>query len=222
MSASKLRARSAFDRKYLRPLLGIDEVGNGAIAGPLCVAGVVLPDDELVWLTLENMGCRDSKKMTENGRAAVFEYIKEANIPHYAQFSSAKDIDRIGAGRALTSMQNLIARDAINDIDVRTLLLDGNPSRYLNYKHKAVKGGDNLSLSIAAASIVAKVLRDTLMRELAAGHLYDWPSNKGYPSKRHKRALMLYGPSPFHRRSTRPVIAALARLPQASSQTEFE
>ena len=177
---------------------GVDEVGRGPLAGPVVAAAVVLdiaalPD-----------GLNDSKKLTANARNRLSAQIRETADVGIAE-ASVEEIDRLNILKAshLAMVRAVAALSVAPDF----LLIDGNliPADF-TLPAQAVVKGDSKSLSIAAASIVAKVCRDKIMVELAQQHPgYGWDTNAGYPSKSHKAALQNLGVTPHHRRSFKPV-----------------
>jgi ribonuclease HII len=182
---------------YLR-VAGVDEVGRGPLAGPVTAAAVVLNPTQIP------AGLNDSKKLSAKRREAL-----ESQILLRAQVSIAHagvaEIDEINILRAshLAMERAVAALDPAPDY----LLIDGNLiPRGLTLPARAVVKGDGRSVSIAAASIVAKLCRDRLMVDLAQQHPgYGWETNAGYPSKSHKAALQNLGVTPHHRRSFKPV-----------------
>ncbi len=182
---------------YLR-IAGVDEVGRGPIAGPVTAAAVVLD------LAAIPPGLNDSKKLTARRRDALERALldcAEVAVAH----ASVAEIDEINILRAshLAMERAVAALDPAPDV----LLIDGNmiPAG-LTLPAQAVVGGDARSVSISAASIMAKTCRDRLMVDLAQQHPgYGWETNAGYPSKSHKEALRNLGVTPHHRRSFKPV-----------------
>ncbi|MBC7164697.1 MAG: ribonuclease HII [Roseovarius sp.] len=179
-------------------IAGVDEVGRGPLAGPVTAAAVILdaaniPD-----------GLNDSKALSAARRAVLAARIRavaEVSVAH----ASVEEIDRLNILRAA----HLAMVRALRGLSrpAGFALIDGNRlPEGLTMPARAVVRGDALSLSIAAASIVAKEVRDALMRDLAQQFPgYGWEKNAGYPSKAHKQALLHLGVSPHHRRSFRPV-----------------
>ncbi len=177
---------------------GVDEAGRGPLAGPVTAAAVILDPDRIP------DGLDDSKRLNARRRAALFEAIlahSRVGVAH----ASVAEIDRINILRAA----HLAMKRAVALLPCRPdhLLIDGPMlPRGLELSAEPVIRGDARSLSIAAASIVAKVCRDRVMVDLAQQHPgYGWRTNAGYPSKSHKAALQNLGVSPHHRRSFRPV-----------------
>ena len=173
-------------------VVGVDEVGRGAWAGPLSVGAAVIPADRRVYKV------RDSKILTEEEREAMFRRISEWCVTWSVGHASPAECDELGMSEA----QKLAARRAIESLDVPPdhVLVDGNWD-FVGGARRVV-GGDRTSLSIAAASILAKVTRDRIMRSLSEDFPpYNFESNKGYPGPVHKAALQALGPTSIHRRS---------------------
>jgi ribonuclease HII len=211
----------SFDAKYERPVLGIDEVGTGCIAGPVFVAGCVLPDDDAVLLQLEKSGVRDSKQHTEATRERVFELIFKSGAVWVTMEIHPRQVEKYGPFAVVTKACDRIIGVFKRVMGCKTVLIDGIERKGLNFRHVAVKKGDQQSLTIAAASIVAKVKRDRMMVKLAEHYPgYGWINNKGYGTKEHLGALKKIGPCDVHRHSTKPVIDALELHPQAALGTE--
>ncbi|MBL4766616.1 MAG: ribonuclease HII [Rhodobacteraceae bacterium] len=185
------------DQGYLR-IAGVDEVGRGPLAGPVTAAAVVLDVSNIPF------GLNDSKKLTANARQALSPLVHqqaEVCIAH----ASVDEIDEINILRA----SHLAMERAVAGLNPPPdfLLIDGNLLPLgLTIPAQAVIKGDGRSVSIAAASIVAKICRDQLMVDLAQQHPgYGWETNAGYPSPAHKKALQNLGVTPHHRRSFKPV-----------------
>ncbi|MEP2716355.1 ribonuclease HII [Pseudophaeobacter sp.] len=189
--------KAALTQGYLR-IAGVDEVGRGPLAGPVTAAAVVL-DIEAV-----PEGLNDSKKLSAKTRAALATEIWEKAEVSVAE-ASVEEIDSINILQAshLAMTRAVAALDPPPDY----LLIDGNLiPRDLTIKAEAVIKGDGKSVSVAAASIVAKEARDRLMVDLAQQFPgYGWEKNAGYPSKQHREALVELGVTPHHRRSFKPV-----------------
>ncbi len=177
-----------------RTIVGIDEVGRGSWAGPLMIGAAVLPSDRRVYKV------RDSKMLTEREREALFDRITDWCVAWAVGWATQPECDEMG----MSAAQRLAARRAIEGLGVEPdgVLLDGNWDFVGAPNTRRIVKGDATCLSIAAASIVAKVTRDRLMREEAENYPgYDFDSNKGYPCPRHKMALAGMGPTAIHRRS---------------------
>ncbi|MEI7548008.1 MAG: ribonuclease HII [Actinomycetota bacterium] len=177
-------------------VVGIDEVGRGAWAGPLMVGAAILPRDKRV------NGVRDSKLLSEKSREHLFDRIAAWCEAWAVGAASQQECDSLGMAAA----QKLAAQRAIHGLGVRpdAAVVDGKwdfVSPHVRHVEMRVKA-DRICLSVAAASILAKVTRDRLMRE-AAEHYPQWSfdTNKGYPCNLHKAALQAYGPCAIHRRT---------------------
>ncbi len=175
-------------------VVGVDEVGRGSWAGPLTIGAVVVPVDRRIYKL------RDSKQLKEPEREALFERIiawcRCWSIGH----ASAAECDRLG----MSDAQRLAARRAIAGLGVEpsAVILDGKWDFVGHPVTEKLVKGDSISLSIAAASILAKVTRDRMMRSYAASFpMYEFEKNKGYPSPAHRTALHGYGGSAIHRMS---------------------
>ncbi len=185
--------RSLWDSGH-EVVVGVDEVGRGSWAGPLTIGAVVVPKDRRIYKL------RDSKQLTESEREALFDRIAEWCESWAIGHVSAAECDRMG----MSAAQKLAASRAIAGLNVEpeAVLLDGKWDFVGHANTRRLVKGDARSLSIAAASILAKVTRDRIMRQLAGEHpAYNFENNKGYPCPLHKTALQGYGPSAIHRRS---------------------
>ncbi len=173
-------------------IVGMDEVGRGSWAGPLSVGAAIVPMDRRVYKI------RDSKLLTEEEREALFDRIAEWCLAWSVGHASAAECDDLGMSEA----QRIAARRAIDGLGIEPqhVLLDGKWD-FVGGATRIVRG-DRTTLSIAAASILAKVTRDRMMR-LEAEHYpgYNFEANKGYPCPTHKAALQAWGPTSIHRRS---------------------
>lgn len=187
---------------------GVDEAGRGPLAGPVVAAAVCFPGLALPPAVRRLID--DSKRLTPARRDAAFAAILEAGTVGTGAASVA-EIDRLNILRAtLLAMQRAVAALAVPPAAV---LVDGNRAPDLPCPARAVVGGDRRSLSIAAASIVAKVTRDRIMARLAAQHPgYGWERNAGYGVAAHRAALAALGPTPHHRRTFAPVRDMLADI----------
>ena len=184
------------------PVAGIDEAGRGPLAGPLSCAAVVLP------LSFSLPGLDDSKKLTSCRREALYLEITQNPAIRWASVSiSAEQIDRLNILRATHAGM----RRAWEKLDPRPLhvLIDGLPVPDFPCPQTALVGGDGISLSIAAASVIAKVERDRAMLEYDRLYPeYGFAKHKGYPTAEHFAKLRQHGPCPIHRRSFAPVAQA--------------
>lgn len=173
-------------------VVGVDEVGRGAWAGPISVGAAVVPHDRRIYKI------RDSKMLTEEEREAMFDRVAEWCETWSVGHASHEECDELG----MSDAQKLAARRAIEGLGVELdrVIVDGNWD-FVGGARRIV-GGDRTSLSIAAASMLAKVTRDRYMREIAHQYPgYNFTGNKGYPCPIHKAHLQAMGPSAVHRRS---------------------
>ena len=180
---------------------GLDEVGRGPLAGPV-VAGVAILPSNLKgrWVRM----VRDSKQLTRDEREGVLPHLRRVALGLEIGVSSCEEIDSLG----IVAATNLAMKRAVHALSLQPqfLLLDAFPVPSLGLPQKAIVRGDALCLSIAAASIVAKVARDRMMREEDIRYPgYGFADNKGYATARHLRSLERLGPCPIHRRSFAPV-----------------
>lgn len=181
---------------------GVDEAGRGPLAGPVVAAAVVLSSRERDRLAA--MGLRDSKKMTAPRREKVFAALLEMGVVWRAQAASPRRIDRDNILRAALWAMGMAVRGLPVLPDL--VIVDGNvPIPLRGLRQKPVTGADGLVPAVAAASVVAKVLRDRAMTALAKCYPeYGFERNKGYPSKEHTDILRRIGPCPLHRRTFGP------------------
>ena len=173
---------------------GIDEAGRGPLAGPVCAAAVILPPD------CDIPGLNDSKKLSEKKREALFPVIQEKALAFGIGWATAEEIDRVNILQAtfLAMARAVEALPAPADY----ALVDGNRMPPLPIPGETIVKGDATSASIAAASILAKVSRDRLLRQLDEAHPeYGFAKHKGYGTKAHYEAIRKYGLLPEHRRS---------------------
>jgi ribonuclease HII len=184
------------------PVAGMDEVGRGPLAGPVAVAAVILDPERLP------RGVNDSKALDRAEREELYEKVLERAIAVAVAFVSAAEIDLINIRQAsLLAMRRALAALAIRP---RYVLIDGNdlPSA-LCCEGETIIDGDTKSMSIAAASIVAKVTRDRLMRRLCRVYpVYGFSRHVGYSTEEHLAAIAKHGPCPYHRLSFSPFKAA--------------
>ena len=188
----------ALGKKYI---IGLDEAGRGPMAGPLVVGGVIFEKG------YHNDLINDSKQLSEKKREELYELIIKDALAYQIEVIDIEDVDHLNIYQA--SKKGMI--DAINHISIQPdyALSDAMPLGNV-IEHEAIIKGDSLSISIGAASILAKVTRDRIMKDYDKIYPeYGFAKHKGYPTKQHKEALKLYGVTPIHRRSFQPVIEAL-------------
>jgi ribonuclease HII len=202
-----LTFEQAADLRGFASVAGLDEAGRGPWAGPVVAAAVVLDRQRLPATLAE--GLDDSKKLKRAHREALFETIRtSAAVGYGVGWSSVDEIDALN----ILAASLLAMRRAFAALPVAPAyaLVDGNRLPELPCPCEAIVKGDALSLSIAGASVVAKVTRDREMARLALAHPgYGWETNQGYGTKVHRAALTRLGPTVQHRRSFRPVAEAL-------------
>ena len=184
---------------------GCDEAGRGCLAGSVYAAAVILPDD------YQNELLNDSKQLTEKRRYELREIIERDAVAWAVGIVTPEEIDKIN----ILNASILAMHRALDQLKVRpeAIIVDGN--RFKKYSpplfgggrgealpHTTIVKGDGKYLAIAAASILAKTYRDDYMNRLAEEYpQYDWRSNKGYPTKKHREAIRQYGITPYHRKS---------------------
>ena len=174
---------------------GCDEAGRGCLAGSVFAGAVILPSD------YSNEMLNDSKQLTERRRYLLLEQIEHDAVAWAIGVVTAEEIDHIN----ILNASILAMHRAIDALNVRpeAVIVDGNRFKpYHDLPYTTIVKGDGKYLSIAAASILAKTYRDDEMNRLADSYpQYDWKSNKGYPTKKHREAIRQYGITPYHRKS---------------------
>lgn len=196
----RVRAMYEFDKSFgnYKYIAGVDEVGRGPLAGPIVACSVildlnVLDDDFILYLN-------DSKKLKESRREELAEIIKEKALCFKISECSNYEIDKIGIGVA----NNKVFLESCNSLDFKPdlILSDGYLVKGIDIENKSVIKGDTKSASIAAASILAKVYRDNIMKEYAKKYsCYDFENNSGYGTAKHMQAIKTYGKCEIHRDS---------------------
>ncbi|MEI3608173.1 ribonuclease HII [Pseudogracilibacillus sp. SO10305] len=196
------RTMKEFDKKFLHHdmkwIAGVDEAGRGPLAGPVVAAAVILPKD------VDFNGLTDSKQLTELERNMYYEQIKKNAIAYHIEIISAEEIDRLNILEAtkLAMTNALLQLEKYPDI----ALIDAVQLTDLPFQQAAIIKGDDKSLSIAAASVLAKVTRDKWMEKYDELYpQYGFKKHKGYGTKEHMDAMKRYGVCPIHRTSFRPV-----------------
>ncbi len=180
--------------KGFQYVCGVDEAGRGPLAGPVCAAAVILPKG----LVIE--GVNDSKKLSEKKREALFDVICESALAYSIVFADVAEIEEVNILRAT---MNAMKR-AVEGLSVKAdfAYIDGNTMPPIDINGECVVKGDEKSMSVACASILAKVSRDRLMLKYAEEYpKYGFEKHKGYGTKLHTEALKEYGPCPVHRPS---------------------
>lgn len=175
-------------------LCGVDEAGRGPLAGPVCAAAVILPQN------CEIQGLNDSKKLTEKKREELFDVICASAVSYGIAFATVEEIEEYNIlGATFMAMNRAIAQlDPVPEL----ALIDGNRNTGIQIPSRCVIGGDGKCADIAAASVLAKVTRDRYMLQMAELYpQYGFEKHKGYGTKAHYEAIRAYGPSPIHRPS---------------------
>lgn len=183
-----------YREKGFNIICGVDEAGRGPLAGPVYAAAVILPSDCVI------EGLNDSKKLTEKKREALFDEIKEKALAYGIASADEKEIDEIN----ILNATFLAMKRAIASLSVRPdlALIDGNQKPHTDIEEVTVIKGDAKSMSIAAASVLAKVSRDRFMLEMAEKYpQYEFERHKGYGTKLHYEKIAQYGVCDIHRRT---------------------
>ena len=175
-------------------ICGVDEAGRGPLAGPVCAAAVILPENTII------DGVNDSKKLTEKKREALFDVITEKAVSYCVAYASVEEIEALN----ILNATMLAMKRAVEGLELPAdyAMIDGNKLPDLSIDAEWIVKGDARSMSIASASILAKVSRDRLMYEYAKEYpQYSFEKHKGYGTKIHQEAILKYGPCPCHRMS---------------------
>ena len=189
-----LRYEKEYSEKGYKFICGVDEAGRGPLAGPVCAAAVILPPDTII------EGVNDSKKLSEKKREELFDVVTNTALAYCIAFGSVEEIEK---NNILATTMNTMKR-AVEGLSVKAdfAMIDGNKTPQLDIPCTSIVKGDDNSMSIAAASILAKVSRDRLMLEYANAYpQYYFEKHKGYGTKLHTEMILEYGPSPIHRMS---------------------
>lgn len=196
--------RELFEQGYRR-IAGVDEVGRGALAGPLCVGLVVYPPEILIGPPAALLlSVDDSKKLTHAARLRASEHIHRSAVCVHTAMASHRTVDRLNVNGATEYLLSKIITELSEPPDV--VIMDGRFAFSPGVRFIAVKGGDSRSTSIASASITAKIHRDAILDKfdlLYPG--YGFNRNKGYGTLEHRESIGRIGPSPVHRRSFAPL-----------------
>ena len=199
-----------FEKKHaklgLSPIVGVDEAGRGPLAGPVVVGATILPQG------FTHPKINDSKKLSEKAREVIYDELIEIDDLQWAvSVVEAPEIDEINILKAThAGMERSVEKLGV---EPGMVLIDGLPVPNYPYPHEGIVKGDSKSLSIATASIFAKVTRDRIMREAAKSYPeYGFERHKGYGTKAHLEALTRHGPCPLHRRSFQPVAQLILPL----------
>ena len=189
-----LKYENEYRSRGYKYICGVDEAGRGPLAGPVCAAAVILPPDTII------EGVNDSKKLSEKKREELFDIVIDTALAYCIAFGSVEEIEE---HNILATTMNTMKR-AVEGLSTPAdfAMIDGNKLPPLDIPCEYIIKGDANSMSIAAASILAKVSRDRLMLEYAKEYpQYGFEKHKGYGTKVHTDAILEYGPSPIHRMS---------------------
>ena len=180
--------------KGYKSVCGVDEAGRGPLAGPVCAAAVILPEGVII------DGVNDSKKLSEKKRESLFDVIREQALSYSIAYATVDEIEEIN----ILNATMLAMRRAIDGLDIKAdyAMIDGNKIPPLDIDAECIVKGDAKSMSIACASILAKVSRDRLLYKYAEEYpMYGFDKHNGYGTKVHREAILKYGPCPYHRKS---------------------
>lgn len=180
--------------KGYKSVCGVDEAGRGPLAGPVCAAAVILPEGVII------DGVNDSKKLSEKKRESLFDVIREQALSYSIAYATVDEIEEIN----ILNATMLAMRRAIDGLDIKAdyAMIDGNKIPPIDIDAECIVKGDAKSMSIACASILAKVSRDRLLYKYAEEYpMYGFDKHKGYGTKVHREAILKYGPCPYHRKS---------------------
>ena len=191
----RLKYEKAAYQQGKKVIIGLDEAGRGPMAGPLVVGAVIFDKNYY------NEDIDDSKKLTEKKREALYDVIIHDALAYQIEIIDVEEVDRLNVYQASKiGMLRAIEHISLQPDFALTDAID----------HQAIIKGDHLSMTIGAASILAKVTRDRIMKDYDVMYpQYGFAKHKGYPTKQHKEALLQYGVTPIHRRSFQPVIDVL-------------
>lgn len=199
--------------------VGVDEAGRGCLALSIFAAAVAFPDNILETLTTHELkilyDIKDSKKLSEKKRALYADFIKKHALAYSIEFCNEKEIDNVNILEATFMAMNKAISNVRSIIDIKTILVDGTLfkdkiKKFSEIETTCVPNGDNIYLNIAAASILAKVHRDNMVREYCDNNpnidkKYKFSSNKTYGTKQHMDAIMKYGVLDVHRKTFAPM-----------------
>lgn len=180
--------------KGYKSVCGVDEAGRGPLAGPVCAAAIILPEGVII------DGVNDSKKLSEKKRESLFDVIREQAMSYSIAYATVDEIEEIN----ILNATMLAMRRAIDGLEIKAdyAMIDGNKIPPIDIDAECIVKGDAKSMSIACASILAKVSRDRLLYKYAEEYpMYGFDKHKGYGTKVHREAILKYGPCPYHRKS---------------------
>lgn len=185
--------QKAMDNGY-KAVCGVDEAGRGPLSGPVCAAAVILPENTVI------EGVNDSKKLTEKKRELLFDVIKASALSYSIAYASVAEIEELN----ILNATMLAMKRAVESLEIKPdfAMIDGNRVPQLSIDSEPIVKGDAKSMSIACASILAKVSRDRLLYDYAKQYpQYGFDKHKGYGTKLHIEMIKEYGPCPYHRMS---------------------
>lgn len=185
--------QKAMDNGY-KAVCGVDEAGRGPLSGPVCAAAVILPENTVI------EGINDSKKLTEKKRELLFDVIKASALSYSIAYASVAEIEELN----ILNATMLAMKRAVESLEIKPdfAVIDGNRVPQLSIDSEPIVKGDAKSMSIACASILAKVSRDRLLYDYAKQYpQYGFDKHKGYGTKLHIEMIKEYGPCPYHRMS---------------------
>ncbi len=205
----------SIDKKYftkkIKYIAGVDEAGRGPLAGPVVAAAVIFRRETII------RDVNDSKQLTEKKRDKLFDIIVSKALAYSVSIIDHNVIDEVN----ILNATMLAMKQAVQALNIKPdlVLVDGNKAFESDIPIIPIIKGDAKSFSIAAASILAKVTRDRLMKNLAAQYpVYLWGQNKGYPTKQHREIIKKLGPSPLHRKSFLKNILTEKEFPEFSTE----
>ena len=189
-----LEYEKMYEEQGYKAVCGVDEAGRGPLAGPVYAAAVILPQG------MEIEGVNDSKKLSEKKREELFDVIKEKAISYSIASASVEEIESMNILKAtMLAMKRAVERLSV---PADFVMIDGNKTPELSVPCTSIVKGDAKSMSIASASILAKVTRDRVMKEYAEKYPeYGFEKHKGYGTEVHRNAILKYGPCEIHRLS---------------------
>ena len=215
MSSNLLKYEKELYKNHITLIAGVDEAGRGPLVGPVVAAAVILPKN------YELEGLNDSKQLSEKKREYFYQVLQEEAVSIGVGIVSAKEIDEINILEASRKAMYI----ALDNLSVKPeyILSDAMSLNDINIPSRSIIHGDALSLSIAAASVIAKVTRDHIMYELDQEHPeYNFKKNKGYPTKEHLELMKKYGIFDEYRMSYKPVRLVMEGLDEKKNQKVVE
>lgn len=209
--------RYRFDQQFSGPVLGMDEVGVGPIAGPVTVCGVVLPEDPSLIQFLQAQNARDSKQLSESQRMLIASTLKDYFVWHYIVQAPPSAWKKGQTTRILDSLFRKVLLEAMRCVEFETVIVDGSQSRDLaGHRYEAIKQADDKSLTVACASILAKAHTDAYWLGMDAQFpRYGWRTNHGYGVETHIKAIEKHGyVRGVHRENVEPLRGLIASRPE--------